>query len=71
MIQQELQQLIHIGDRRTNTDIRRILQIHYDRHNLGRRAKATDLSLYGFITKRSIISSNGKRMEGVRVIKIV
>lgn len=71
MIQQELQQLIHIGDRLTNTDIRRILQIYYDRHNLGRRAKATDLSLYGFITKRSIISSNGKRMEGVRVIKIV
>src|SRR5574344_632930 len=29
--------LIHIGDRLSNTDIRRILQIHYDRHNLGRR----------------------------------
>lgn len=25
----------------------------------------------GFITKRVIISTNGKRMEGVRVIKIV
>ncbi len=71
MIQQELQQMIHIGVRLSNADIRRILQIHYDRYNFGRRAKATDLSLYGFITKRSIISSNGKRLVGVRVIKIV
>lgn len=71
MIQQELQQIIHIGDRLSNTDIRRILQIHYDRYNFGRRAKAIDLSLYGFITKRSIINSNGKRLVGVRVIKIV
>lgn len=69
MIQQELQLLIHIGDRFTNAQVRRILQDLYDKYNIKRKAKATDITLFGFVTKRAIISIDGKRNEGIQIIR--
>lgn len=69
MIQQELQLLIHTGDRLTNANVRRILQCLYDRYNIKRKAKATDITLFGFVTKRAIISVDGKRNEGIQIIR--
>ena len=69
MIQQELQLLIHTGDRLTNAQVRRILQGLYDRYNIKRKAKATDITLFGFVTKRAIISIDGERNEGIQVIR--
>ena len=68
MIQKELQQIIHTGDRLTNTDVRRILQSQYDKHQIRKRAKATDIVLFGFLTKRAIIMKDGKRNEGIRIL---
>lgn len=69
MIQQELQQLIHTGDRLTNAQVRRILQGLYDRYNIKRKARATDITLFGFVSKRAIISIDGKRNEGIQIIR--
>lgn len=69
MIQEELQQLIHAGDRLTNANVRRILQGLYDRYNIKRKARATDITLFGFVTKRAIISIDGKRNEGIQIIR--
>lgn len=68
MIQKELRQIIHTGDRLTNTEVRRILQSQYDKHQIKKRAKATDIILFGFLTKRSIIMRDGKRNEGIRIL---
>lgn len=69
MIQQELQLLIHAGDRLTNANVRQILQGLYNRYNIKRKAKATDITLFGFVTKRAVISIDGKRNEGIRIIR--
>lgn len=36
MMEKELLELIHIGDRLTNKEVRRLLQGLYDRHNIMR-----------------------------------
>lgn len=69
MIQTELQQIVHTGDRLTNAEVRRLLQGLYDRHNIRKRARATDITLFGFTTKRAIISVDGKRNEGIQIIR--
>lgn len=70
MIQQELRQIIHTGDRLTNSEVRRLLQTLYDKHQIRKRARATDIILFGFLTKRAIIMKNGKRNEGIRIVGI-
>lgn len=55
MIQQEILQLFNNGERITNAEVRRRLQTIYDRYNINRKPKATDLLLYGLKTKRVAI----------------
>jgi hypothetical protein len=69
MMEKELFELIHIGDRLTNKEVRRLLQSLYDRHNIRKRARATDITLFGIHTKRAIISIDGKRNEGIQIIR--
>lgn len=71
MIQHELREIIHPGDRLTNSEVRRLLQSLYDKHQIQKRAKATDIILFGFLTKRAIIMKEGKRNEGIRIMRIV
>ena len=68
MIQQELRNIIHAGDRLTNSEVRTILQSLYDKHQIKKRARATDIILFGFLTKRAIIMRDGKRNEGIRIL---
>ena len=70
MIQKELQQIIHTGDRLTNSEVRIVLQSLYDKYQIKKRARATDIILFGFITKRAIIMKDGKRNEGIRIVGI-
>ena len=55
MIQQEILQLFNNGERVTNAEVRRRLQIIYDRYSINRKPKTTDLRLYGIKTKRVAI----------------
>lgn len=55
MIQQEILQLFTKGERVTNAEVRRRLQTIYDRYNINRKPKTTDLLLYGIKTKRVAI----------------
>jgi len=55
MIQQEILQLFTNGERVTNAEVRRRLQIIYDRYSINRKPKTTDLLLYGIRTKRIAI----------------
>lgn len=68
MIQTEIHQLIHVGDRLPNAEIRRLLQALYDKYNIKRKAKATDITFFGFVTQRAVISVDGKRKEGIKII---
>ena len=47
-----------------------MLQAVYDRNEINTKAKSTDLALFGIKTKRSIIAKDGRRVEGIRIIKI-
>ena len=68
MIQQDILQLFNNGERVTNAEVRRRLQIIYDRYSINRKPKTTDLLLYGLQTKRIAIRQGEKRQEGVLVL---
>ena len=68
MIQHELQQIIHTGDRLTNSEARKVLQSLYDKYQIKKKARATDILLFGILSKRAIIMKDGKRNEGIRII---
>lgn len=55
MIQNEILSIFNNGERITNEEVRRRLQIIYDRYDINRKPKATDLLLYGIKTKRVAI----------------
>ena len=67
MIQHELQQIIHTGDRLTNSEVRKVLQSLYDKYQIKKKARATDILLFGILSKRAIIMKDGKRNEGMRI----
>ena len=71
MIQHELQQIIHTGDRLTNSEVRKVLQSLYDKYQIKKKARATDILLFGILSKRSIIMKDGKRNEGMRIVGII
>lgn len=68
MIQQDILQLFNNGERVTNEEVRRRLQTIYDRYNINRKPKTTDLLLYEIKTKRVAIKQGEKRQEGVLVL---
>ena len=71
MIQHELQQIIHTGDRLTNSEVRKVLQSLYDNYQIKKKARATDILLFGILSKRAIIMKDGKRNEGMRIVGII
>ncbi|MBR1834884.1 MAG: hypothetical protein IJ785_05210 [Bacteroidales bacterium] len=68
MIQQEVKQIFHCGERITNEEARRRLRTIFDRYDINRKPKATDLLLYGIKTKRIAIKQGEKRVEGVAIL---
>lgn len=71
MIQHELQQIIHTGDRLTNSEVRKVLQSLYDKYQIKKKARPTDILLFGILSKRAIIMKDGKRNEGMRIVGII
>ena len=71
MIQKELQQIIHTGDRLTNSEVRKVLQSRDDKYQIKKKARATDILLLGILSKRAIIMKDGKRNEGMRIVGII
>ena len=70
MIQDEIKHLFHLGDRLSIKEVRRMLQAVYDKNDINKKATSTDLALFGVKATRSIIIRDGRRTEGIRVIRI-
>ena len=70
MIQNDLIEIFHVGDRYSIADVKRMLQTVYNKNEINKKAKSTDLALLGVKTKRSIITKEGRRSEGIRIIGI-
>lgn len=66
-IRNELNQLYHTGDRVTNKDLKKQLQLLYDRLGYKAKAKGTDIKLYGYSTHKVKIRIGDKRYEGVEL----
>lgn len=69
-IQEELRMIYRNGDRITNKDLKRQLQRLYRLHDIQSKAKATDIRLFGFSARRTVIRVDGKRVEGLEINKI-
>lgn len=70
LVVNELNQLYHTGDRVTNKDLKRSIQLIYDRLGFKATAKGTDIKKYGYSTRKVKINIGGKRYEGVELTKI-
>jgi hypothetical protein len=66
----ELQKLYHTGDRVTNKELKKQIQLIYDRLGYKAKAKGTDIKKYGYSTHKVKINIDGKRYEGVELTKI-
>ena len=65
MIQEELRRIFKSGDRVTIKELNQTLQSLYDKYQIKKKAKSTDLLLFGFRIKRATIAKDGKRQESV------
>ena len=65
----ELYQLYKTGDRVTNKELKQSIQLIYDRLGHKVKAKGTDIKKYGYSTKKVKINIDGKRIDGVELIK--
>ena len=65
----ELHKLYHSGDRVTNKDLKRSIQLIYDRLGIKATAKGTDIKKYGYSTHKVKIRIDDKRLDGVELIK--
>ena len=66
----ELNKLYHSGDRVTNKDLKRSIQLIYDKLGIKATAKGTDIKKYGYSTHKVKINIDGKRYEGVELTKL-
>ena len=66
----ELNQLYHTGDRVTNKDLKRSIQLIYDKLGYKATAKGTNIKKYGYSTHKVKINIDGKRLDGVELTKI-
>lgn len=68
MIQEELHSIYKSGDRVTIKELNSTLQSLYNKYQIKKKAKSTDILLFGFRTKRATMAKDGKRQEGVMII---
>ena len=61
-IRNELQKLYHTGDRVTNKELKKQIQLIYDRLGYKAKAKGTDIKLYGYSTHKVKIRIGEKRL---------
>ena len=65
MIQEELHHIYKQGDKITIKELNKTLQSLYDKYQIKKKARSTDLLLFGFKTKRVTVSRNSKREEAL------
>lgn len=63
----ELQKLYKDGDRVTNKELKKQIQLIYDRLGYKAKAKGTDIKLYGYSTHKVKIRIGDKRLDGVEL----
>lgn len=68
MITQDLHNIYKSGDKVTIKELNKTLQSLYDKYQIKKKAKSTDILLFGFRTKRATMAKDGKRQEGVMII---
>lgn len=68
MFQDELHRIFKSGDRVTIKELNQTLQSLYDKYQIKKKARSTDLLLFGFNMRRATIAKDGKRQEGVIII---
>lgn len=68
MIQEELHSIYKSGDKVTVKELNQTLQSLYDKYQIKKKARSTDLLLFGFRAKRATIARDGKRQEGILII---
>lgn len=66
---EKLNQVYHTGDRVTNKDLKRSIQLIYDKLGYKATAKGTDIKKYGYSTHKVKIRIDDKRLDGVELIK--
>ena len=69
-IRNELQKLYKDGDRVTNKELKKQIQLIYDRLGYKAKAKGTDIKLYGYSTHSTHkvkIRIGDKRLDGVEL----
>lgn len=70
-IQEELHKRIPKGARLTNTEVKTLLTKIYQKHDIDKKPKTTDLLLFGFKTKRcaiTILDEEKTRQEGIKIL---
>ena len=70
LVAKELHKLYHTGDRVTNRDLKRTIQLIYDRLGFKCKAKGTHIKLYGYSTRKVKIRIGDKRLDGVELTLI-
>lgn len=63
----ELQKLYKTGDRVTNKELKKQIQLIYDRFGVKCKAKGTHIKLYGYNTHKVKIRIGDKRLDGVEL----
>ena len=66
-IRNELQKLYKDGDRVTNKELKKQIQLIYDRLGYKAKAKGTDIKLYGYSTHKVKIRIGDKRLDWVEL----
>lgn len=69
MIKTELYRMYDSGTRVTNKDLKAQIQILYQKYHIEKKAKATDILLFGYTTHPVKITKDGKRINGLKLYK--
>lgn len=67
MMYDDLHKLYPSGYRITNKELKAQIQILYNKYGITNRAKATDITLYGFTTHPVKITVDGIRLNGLEL----
>lgn len=68
-VEHSLKQELHTGQRVKNPELKALIQQHYNRLGIKKTAKATDITKYGFETKKVKIKEGDRYVNGVELYK--
>lgn len=68
-LQQHINEIFKPGMKLTNIQVREQLQILYDKYNIDKKPKSTDLRLFGYKIKRISVKVGEKWVEGTMIMQ--